>query len=145
MAYGQRNTKNGGPYDPSDTVLAWGQDNSGSYLFDDGTLGYVQDHIDDIDPADCYDEDGESIGFLSVDCWARDGGVSEWGQWEYWYGETMRDFCLRNDIPLPVERVPQVLTDALYRGYAPLDVFDVYDAYLQGIVPLGELLTYFQD
>ncbi len=123
----------------SDMRFERGAYNHGSFLFDDGTFGYVADpefdvsefidnedfdwNILDSSDQDAIDEavrkefDGKlPIGNIYIDRWDLKGEFYQGGCFLYYDGESLSDYCLRNGEPLPVRRVPDEVTDLLEAG-----------------------------
>lgn len=93
-----RSRKNGS-VSPDGYVFGSDRGFTGSYLFDDGTFGYIADpdfDPDDFDHGDAEYVDGElyiggkhAIGNLYIDRWTKDGEFIQGGCFLYYEGETM--------------------------------------------------------
>lgn len=113
----------------------------GSYLFEDGSFGYIGDPEFDImefidtDDADVYELiddyahgmlDDESVaedvirsffdgmlplGNLYIDRWYPNGEFRQGGCFIYYEGETLKDYCDRNDECYPVKEIPWEVID----------------------------------
>ena len=46
------------------------------------------------------------IGCMYIDRWYPDGTCNEGGCFIYYIEDTMEDFCMRNEYPLPVKEIP---------------------------------------
>lgn len=113
--------------------------NHGSFLFDDGTFGYVADPEFDVSEfidnedfdwsiLDSSDQDAIDeavrkefggklpIGNIYIDRWGLNGEFYQGGCFLYYDGESLSDYCLRNGEPMPVRRVPDEVTDLLEAG-----------------------------
>ena len=106
--------------DPADYVFDRRYSPHGSFLFEDGTFGYIGDP--EFDPDDILDEGEpyenlflngkEPIGNLYIDRWDADGEFWQGGCFLYYEGETMRDYCDRNGEPYPVKWIPDEVIEA---------------------------------
>ena len=119
---------------PADYVFIEGGIIHGTYLFEDGSVGYIANP--EFDPTDYYeDEDWEDydpmetdevpphlyqdgkkpIGNIYIDRYIAfgDNGFQQGGCFWYYEGETLRDYCERNGEPLPVKELPDEVYDAL--------------------------------
>ena len=113
--------------------------NHGTFLFDDGTFGYVADpefdvseFIDnegfdfellDSDDSDAIDEAVRKefggklpIGNIYIDRWGPDGKFYQGDCFLYYEGETLIDYCHRNGEPLPVREIPDEIIDMFEAG-----------------------------
>ena len=107
---------------PIDYVFGSGRSFHGSYLFDDGTFGYIADP--DFDPEEfaygnviyiddeLYVNGKHAIGNLYIDRWTKNGEFYQGGCFLYFEGETMKDYCDRNREPYPVRRIPDEVIEA---------------------------------
>ena len=109
---------------PADYVFGSRYGFHGSYLFNDGTFGYIADP--EFDPEDfVYDDfdlvfiddelyiDGKHVlGNLYIDRWTKEGEFIQGGCFLYFEGETMRDYCDRNGEPYPVKCIPDDVIEA---------------------------------
>jgi len=89
----------------------------GSYLFDDGSFGYIADpefdpgefeYLDDAQYIDdeLYLNGRHALGNLYIDRYLKDGTFIQGGCFIYFEGETLRDYCDRNGEPYPLKRIP---------------------------------------
>jgi len=111
---------------PADYVFGSPYGFHGSYLFDDGTFGYIADPEFDpeefaLDDAvyidnELYIDGKHAIGNLYIDRWTKEGEFIQGGCFLYFDGETMRDYCDRNGEPYPVKRIPDEVIDAFEAG-----------------------------
>lgn len=106
----------------------------GTFLFDDGTFGFIGDpefdieeFIDDPDYEEHEDDSPEEwerylrsqfegkypIGNIYIDRWSLDGEFYQGGCYIYYDGESLKDYCDRNGVPYPVRRIPEEVVDAL--------------------------------
>lgn len=98
----------------------------GTYLFDDGTVGFIADP--EFDPEEFTYGDGEliddelyingqhAIGNLYIDRFDMEGEFFQGGCFLYFEGEMMKDYCDRNGEPYPVRRIPDDVYDAFEVG-----------------------------
>ena len=99
----------------------------GSYIFDDGSFGYIVDpefypgefeHLDDAQYIDdeLYLNGRHALGNLYIDRYLKDGTFIQGGCFIYFEGETMRDYCDRNGEPYPVKRIPDEVIEVSEGG-----------------------------
>ena len=110
--------------DPADYVFDSRYSPHGSFLFEDGTFGYIGDP--EFDPDDILDEDEpyeklflngkEPIGNIYIDRWDVNGEFYQGGCFLYYEGETLRDYCDRNGEPYPVRRIPGEVIEMFESG-----------------------------
>ena len=107
---------------PADFVFRKGYSSQGSYLFSDGTFGFIGDpdfdaseFIDDPDYDILEFDDREEyeaylrkefggklpIGNMYIDRWTPEGKFIQGDCFLYYEGETIRDWCDRNGYPYP--------------------------------------------
>ena len=119
--------------DPADEVFRPGYRNGGTFLFDDGSIGYIadpefditeyyeDDDWDDYDPMETdevpprlYLDGKKPIGNIYIDRYTSFGsdGFQQGGCFWYYEGETYRDYCDRNGEPCPVKRIPDEIYEA---------------------------------
>ena len=133
--------------DPKNFVFTKEMRAQGSYLFEDGSFGYIGDpefdimefiDTDDADVHKLIDDyvygmlddnrvaedvirsffDGKMpLGNLYIDRWYPDGTYWQGGCFIYYEGETLKDFCDRNDESYPVREIP----------YEVIDMFETED------------------
>ena len=111
---------------PADYVFGSSYGFHGSYLFNDGTFGYIaypEFDSEDFAYGDVIYVDGElyidgrhAIGNLYIDRWTKEGEFIQGGCFLYFEGETMRDYCNRNGEPYPIKRIPDEVIDAFEAG-----------------------------
>lgn len=124
--------------DPAKKLFRQGMMHHGTYLFDDGTIGYIADpefDIEDFIDGD-YDsdllnsEDTEKreeyikslfdgkipIGNIYIDRYDREGEFYQGGCFLYYEGETLGDYCDRNGEPRPVREIPEEAYELLEEG-----------------------------
>lgn len=107
---------------PADIVLGK-EEVEGAYLFDDGTIGYVrepefeiEDYLDDgEEPEDLRRNGRMPIGNIYIDRW-RSGAFIEGGCYLYYEKERLRDYCERNEEPLPMRRIPDGVWERIEQG-----------------------------
>ena len=87
---------------PADYIFGSRYGFDGYYLFDDGTKGYIADPMFDPEEFNLTGKYSKAIGNLYIDRWDDEGNFFQGGCFLYLEGETLRDYCLRNDEPIPV-------------------------------------------
>ena len=95
-----------------------------AYLFSDGTVGqfvdaissdYNEDEEEDVDGG-IYIDGKWVLGQAYVDRWNLDGKFFDDGCFLYFEGETIKDYCDRNNIPYPIKEIPDYVVEYCQDG-----------------------------
>ena len=95
----------------------------GSYLLEDGAIGFMQD-FDECEYGKKY------VGEALLDYWYPDGTSVEGGCYAYKNRQSLKDWCDLNEFPQPVRTLPFEFGDALSNGADVEEVFEILDRYL---------------
>ena len=120
----------------------------GTFLFDDGTIGYIMDMVGGYEPTDFLDDpdyvdvndhsvkeviddvlyiDGKRVlGSLYIDRYDLNGEFYQGDAFVYYAGETVKDYCDRNGEPYPIKELPDFLYELCEN-----DEFDKVRRYLE--------------
>lgn len=123
-------------FDPSKVIFNKTEFCEGEFIFEDGSVGYIADP--DFDVSDyIYDESFDfsvlrspddkradevlreyfngklPIGNIYIDRFLPDGDFVQGGCFLIYEGESLKDYCERNDVPLPVRIAPYGLCEAI--------------------------------
>lgn len=136
---------------PADVKLSAYSDSSGTFLFEDGSIGEIVD-VDDFDPCDFYeDEDFDEdeywdaidkkrvkegsdllVGSLYTDRFDRNGGFHQGSNYAYTEGKLLRDQLDEDRTPYPVRSIPEIFYEMGDYGRNAKRVYKVLDLYLAG-------------
>lgn len=137
---------------PADVKLSAYNNASGTYLFEDGSIGQIIDAQDEFNPCDYYDDDEDFdedeyweriekgvkegsdliVGSLFTDRFDRKGVFVQGDSYAYTEGKLLRDQLDEDGTPYPIRRIPDIFFDAGDYGRDAKKVYRVLDLYLAG-------------